>query len=292
MTEYRDKCALHLEHYAAKHGLPIGGDHKGNGKEYGHILKVSRYLSPKGTKELNKDEQYEKIVSYNLLENVSPDLYKKKEAHSMAHYLTSSQVLCYNFFRALMDEEAHPLQGLIDLLGQHGIAISRSALCEFEYNPPFYGKDGRRESSEIDFHINDSDGTEVFFEIKYTEHEFGKWERPKESNYKNFYEPMIAQCKGLYSERIAYNDSFKADYQLYRNALRVKSKDIYTVFLYPRGNAELEGQYQRFKSMIKMENNIQVWYWEDIVSKELFPLLYEKYFETYPEEISHHRSLR
>ena len=282
---YRDKRVEHLKLFVKQHGLAhlMGGDHKGDGRPRGHILLVNRVWDPKKKGGpgyvIDREDQFKKIVGHSLLEGVNPDMYKKEKVHDMAHYLNSSQVLCYNFFRPLMDDKAHPGEMLISLLTQHGIPVTRDAICEFEFNPNYYGRDGRRESSEIDFHIQDpSNGVEVFFEIKYTEAGFGKWSRPKESNFRNFYEPMVSECLGLYSEKIAYNDEFIADYQLYRNALRVSKPSTYTVFLFPKGSSTLMAQYKGFESKIKMKNNIQSWFWEDIVTSESFPRIFEKYF--------------
>lgn len=277
--DYNKDRRVHLEAYADKYGLPVGGFYQSRPKPYKHILMVKRVDNGKGGLTVDKEDQFEKVISFNLLEGVQPDFYKKEKIHDMAHHLNSSQVLCYNFFRPMMDDKAHPLKSLISLLGEHGITITNNAVCEFEFNPPFFGFDGQQESSEIDFHIKDSScGTEVFFEIKYTENEFGPWSKPKEANFDNFYKPMIAQCMGLYTEKIAFNDAFKADYQLYRNALRVNNPETYTVFLFPKNSKNLLAQYNGFARMIKMKNNIQAWYWEDIVSEDSFPQIYEKYF--------------
>ena len=282
---YRDNRVKHLETFASRAGLVsyLGGDHKNDGIPRKNILLVDKSLNPKKKGGLgyviNRNDQYEKVIHYNLLPGVNPDMYKKEKIHDMAHYLNSSQVLCYNFFRPLIDEKAHPLEGLISILAKRGITITDNAVCEFEFNPPFYGLDGRQESSEIDFHIKDSsNGTEVFFEIKYTEAGFGNWAYPKEINFDNFYKPMIAQCIGLHTERVSFNDAFKEDYQLYRNALRVNNSGTYTIFLFPKNSTKLVAQYNGFANMIRMKNNIQAWYWEDIVSKDSFPQVYDKYF--------------
>ena len=276
---------VHLELFAKEHGLAhlVGGDHNGDGIPRGHILLVNKIFDPKKKGGpgyvIDREDQFRKIVKYNLLEGINPDMYKKEKVHDKANHLNSSQVLCYNFFRPLMDDEAHPDETLIALLAQHGIQVTGDAVCEFEFNPPYYGLDGRQESSEIDFHVQDpSNDTEVFFEIKYTEAGFGKWTGPKESNFRNFYEPMISECVGLYSEQIAFDDEFIADYQLYRNALRVSKPSTYTVFLFPKGSPNLVAQYNSFESKIKMKNNIQAWFWEDIVTAESFPRVFEKYF--------------
>ena len=296
---YRDKRVHHLEAYAEKHGLSplMGGDHKGDGLPRKHILLVNKVPDLTGKSKsgfvLDPDDQFNKVIDYNLLDEVKEDLYKKEEIHDMAHYLNSSQVLCYNFFRPLIDSDGHPSRALIELFANHGISITEKASCQFEYNPPFKGTDGSNEGTEIDFYVEDEYvGTRVYMEIKYTESSFGPWGKPKKAVFERYYERMISECTGLYTEKIAYNDDFKYNYQLYRNALRVNSANTFTVFMFPKESSTLNEQYTKFSNMIKMENNIQVWYWEDIVSKEQFPLLYEKYFETYPEEISHHRSRR
>lgn len=214
----------------------MGGTHQGNQKEYEHIIKIRQTIG--------KKDQYQKVVQYNLLEGVKPDMLKIDKLHSMAHYLTSSQILCYNYFRPLLDDYGHPTDNFISLLKlkSKSIAITNNAVGEFEYNPNEYGKDGRLEYTEFDFHIvDDTTGTEVFFEIKYTENGFGSWKKKYATieNFENFYTDPFSNCYAL-NKQIPDFDDFCRHFQLYRNALRVQRENQFSIFVFPEENKTLK----------------------------------------------------
>lgn len=273
-NNYSEERKKHLAAYADASFLSdkMGGTHKGGDKQYEHIIKVKSNI--------DKDDQYKKVVLYNLLDGVKPDMLKKEKLHSMAHYLTSSQIVCYNYFRPLLDDAGHPNDKFLGMLKTKGIILSSAAIGEFEYNAPEYGKDGRREHTEFDFHLFDSTtGTEVFFEIKYTEQNFGKWGKySSEKNFDNFYRDLFSMSYALRPD-IPSLDAFSNSFQLYRNALRVRRSNQYSIFVFPKANTGVYNEYMEFKKkVIEKESNVFAWTWEELIDNDHDTEFYHKYF--------------
>lgn len=272
--DYSDNRKKHFSKYIKEKGMSdvMGGNHNGGAKEYDHIIKVKTII--------DKKDQYQKVVAHNLLPNVPKNMLKIEKLHTMAHYLTSSQIVCYNYFRPLLDNASHPTTEFIEMLKSKGIEISSSAEGEFEYNAPEYGRDGRLEHTEFDFHlIDNTNGTEVFFEIKYTEDEFGKWRKhATDKNYENFYHDMFTHCYAI-DKNIPSLQEFSAQFQLYRNALRVRRANQYSIFVYPEKNIKVHSEFQVFKSVITHPENVFAWTWEELTSVDQNSEFYKKYFE-------------
>ena len=144
---YAKNRKVHLEEYADKCQLRIGGKWQRKEDDYPHILKFD------GDTEIpqNKENKYKVVCEYNILTDVSPNMFKQNDMHRYAHHLNSSQVLCYNFFRPLIAENRNPTNELIELLEKQKIAISSSATCRFEYCP------NKEEGTHFDFYIKDGE---------------------------------------------------------------------------------------------------------------------------------------
>lgn len=264
---YREDRIEHLAKYAQGNYLWDKVGKETAQKTYWHVLK------PIGNKR-------ERICLYNILNGVNPDMYKSIQKN--ADHLNSSQIMCYNFFRPLIEDNK---KQLISLLSQHGITISENAICNFEYNnPKEFGKDGRCEKTEFDFHVTDETlQTEVFFEIKYTEQAVGNWKKKHATlaNFNNFYKPMLPLCYALKTEKICFNERFVKDFQLFRNSLRIRSEKQFSIFVYPKANHTVDMQFEAFKSdFVKMDVNIQKWYWEDLLKDNENTEFYRKYLES------------
>ena len=251
----------HLARYAVERGLRCCGLYRG--RAYCHILFVE-----------DKGKKFD-VVKKNLLKGVKADLLKN--LHTDAHHLNSSQILCYNFFRPLIDKNGNAKQELVDLLAKQHIIIEKGANCTFEY------EDDLGDETQFDFHIKSGE-TEVFFEIKYTENGFASYS--KESSARTQYKERYAVQFGKQNclvEKPQDEDDFikkaKNDYQLYRNTVRITDKKKYVVLLYPGENKSVEKQAKAFvETKVKPEyqENIKRVYWENIVDKE--SELYKKYF--------------
>lgn len=261
---YSESRRKHLEEYAKKHNLPIGGTFNNNGTLYGHILKC------------NKENQVDIIEKYNLTDGLTfKGFIPIDKVHRCAHHLNSSQVLCYNYFRPMVNDDHTPKPELIKLMKEHGISISEKARCDFEYDSYLDYKD---EGTVYDFHIKDGE-TEVFFEIKYTEDGFHKPANNKSHRlkYDSTYHEMLKKCQCLKNKEIRYED-FLESYQLFRNVLRITNKKRYTLFVIAEGNHKIYEDIKSFYSnYIKdsYQENVRALCWEDLI-EENHPL-YEKY---------------
>ena len=251
----------HLARYAVERGLRCCGLYRG--RAYCHILFVE-----------DEGKKFD-VVKKNLLKGVKADLLVKP--HIDAHHLNSSQILCYNFFRPLIDKNGGAIQELVDRLSEQGIPIEKGAKCTFEY------EDDLGDGTQFDFHIASGE-TEVFFEVKYTEKEFGpiKRESSARTQYKERYAVQFGKQNCLV-EKPQDEDDFikkaKNDYQLYRNAIRITDKNKHLVLLYPKENENVEKEAQLFydqKINDDYKENVHLVHWENIVDKE--SELYKKYF--------------
>jgi hypothetical protein len=208
---------------------------------YSHILPIS-----------NEKEKENAVRKYNVLSSLSNEnrfLLQDKKLHLFAHHLNSSQIMCYNFFRPFIDEDQHPTRDLFSILNTCGVAVpySDKASCDFEYEQE---NEGWKDGTNFDFYLT-SLGYEVFFEIKYTEPEFGAFKQtPKEierhrMKYDKIYHEIIDNCPAL-KKKIAFDDEFCCNYQLIRNTIRVTDKTKFVVFIYDANNSNTYNQLHYF----------------------------------------------
>ena len=259
-SDYAEGRKKHLAKYAIEKGLKCCGLWRE--KPYCHILFAEN------------EEQKKGAIKKNLLKGVKDDMLKKP--HADAHHLNSSQILCYNFFRPLIDKNGNAKQELVDLLAKQHIIIEKGANCTFEY------EDKLKDKTQFDFHIKSGE-TEVFFEIKYTENGFASYSKESSAvtQYTKRYEEQFTKQKCLLKIPHDSDDfikNYKDDYQLYRNALRITDKNKHLILLYPKNNTTVNNEATTFlENKIKEEyrGNIHILHWEDIVKEGE---LYEKYF--------------
>ena len=269
---YAENRKKHLEWYANEKKLPIGGTWQGKG-EYPHILKFDKAKNQKK----NRKNKWETVCKWNLLKRVDCDLFFESEMHRFAHHLSSSQVLCYNFFRPLITKESHPTTELINLLSEKlEITISPDAKCAFEYCPD------KEEKTQFDFYIqDDTNHLKLYFEIKYTEYGFGKAEDDKShrDKFQNTYLKKFLPTACCLKNQEPQFEEFAESYQLYRNAVRITDEKKYLILLYPEKNTVVAHQANEFikKNISKdYQKNIKCIHWEYIANQN--PKLYEKYF--------------
>jgi Restriction Endonuclease associating with ARP len=142
-------------------------------------------------------------------------------------HLNSSQALCFNLFFPFVAGGPKSLQRILDALG-----IRDEAVCgaTFEYQPD------DREGTSFDFMIPMASGARVYFELKYTESQFGKVAADAEhsAKFERVYRPRLAE---RFTEPLCREAGFLAHYQIARNIwhLNGQSGDI-AVFLYPKSN--------------------------------------------------------
>ncbi len=214
MKDFKNKVIEHLSNYK-ENVLKI--DEKGlyRKNEYRHILPLSYKHS-------------------NFLAGV--DLPAGLHLHMYAHHLNSSQVMCINFFAPLLNNEMGQ-KLLLDILHNSNVlkiesnTEIRKALFEMV--------EDANENTNFDFYIELSSGERIFFEIKYTEDGFGKTHPDKNSplKYKNKWDK-------IYSEHIKKSlllkdmdeDTFYANYQIWRNVSYIRDTSDYVFFLFPFEN--------------------------------------------------------
>ena len=225
-----------------------------NGKECSHILKI------------DLDEfQFDVICKYNLLHGVKPDMFTSP--HRFAHHLTSSQVMCYNYFRPLIDSEGVPSEAFRELLESKKVDLPDESICEFEVENP------------LDHTSYDMAAGPVRFEIKFTECGFGtaKSDDKHMQKFDKVYLPMINACECLSCK--PDQDMFFKHYQLFRNVLHIDDKSRFAIFIFPKANKQCQREFLEFYKFINDEykDNVQVWYWEDLLEGKEDTDFYKKY---------------
>lgn len=238
---------------------PIPGQWQGKGDPRNHIL----------GNPTTKQEKLALINRYSLLPNVPP-IDDTLHLHQYAHHLNSSQIMCYNFFRPLMERlhggMCRPKQSLMNLLVMEidQELESQSAVCDFEYI------DGSKENTNFDFYFRNSQA-EVFFEIKYTEEWFAKKSSAKDPHkqYSSVYKPMIDKAKDIFVDGTINEEDFNTKYyQLARNAIRATSREKHVFFICPNKNENLVKQFQEFSRKCLTDEGrkrVRLLTWEDIV---------------------------
>lgn len=184
--------------------------------------------------------------------------------HRGAGHMNSSQVMCISFFKKFFEKPEYE-NILLDVLRGSGIEIATEDQIEaaaFEYEPC------SKEKTNFDFFILLHSGEKIFFEIKYTESEFGGISPDKNDLYKydrkwnDIYKDMISVCPFLTVDK----DEFYANYQINRNIAYAGAAD-YVLFLTPAANHE--NGIEKGRTYIDKLNHshIKNLYWEEIIAK-------------------------
>lgn len=218
------------------------------------------------------------VEEYNQLECVKNYSFLiAKDLHRYSHHLNSSQLMCYNFFRPLVEDDKK--QQLIDILRDLKLDIDKSdkVRCVFEYVSR--ESEWTDEGTNFDFYL-ESGNTKVYFEIKYTEQGFGPCKndgshRNKfEGNYKSFkggYKKKIEECPAIKEKirnNIKFDEDFCKNYQLIRNVIRVTDLKKYSLFVYDERNERIKKQFKTFKNTFISEeykDNVIGLTWQELV---------------------------
>jgi hypothetical protein len=222
---YHDKIVNHLTGYKSKNFTDIpNGTYRG--KLYGYIL-------PKNHKTKNFIETYRDDI-------LKSNLYSLDKLHIYFHHLNSSQAMCINFFFPLYKE--HKLEVITDFLGLKNEKVNYETVC-FEK----IGKDGGggRRPTNFDFYFETLSKKKIFFEIKYTENEFGKAKNDADhiDKYDNVYSKYLLPISIKYRSR----EQFFNNYQILRNVIHI-DKNSFVVFIYPLENKKINAGAEKAKS--------------------------------------------
>jgi len=249
-TTFSIKRREHLAQWAKKKGILTGGYFRG--REYDHILANGKEDSDK-----------------NLSDGLKFDLLLKEDLHMYTHHLNSSQILCYNYFRPMINSDRTPKKELQDLMKSLGVAISNRATCHFEYKC-------KDDGTSFDFHIQDGK-IEVFVEVKYTEDSFGTAKADDKTRsgithkekFQTIYRPMLQKCSCLRKNNISA-EFFCKNYQLFRNVIRIQNANMFTLFIYPKGHTSMDKKCKSFiNENIKEDykDNVQIVYWDNLIKE-------------------------
>jgi len=244
---YHDKIVNHLTGYKTKNFPDIpNGTYRGK-SSYGYIL-------PKNHKTKNFIETYRKDI-------LKSNLYNPEKLHIYFHHLNSSQAMCFNFFFPLYQE--HKLEVVTDFLGLKNEKVNYETVC-FEKN----GKDGEggRRPTNFDFYFETLSKKKIFFEIKYTENEFGKAKNDAGhiDKYENVYSKYLLPINTNFRSR----EQFFNNYQILRNIIHI-DKSSFVVFLYPLENKRINAGAEKAKSELLTAN----------FKDNFFAVTWEKLFE-------------
>jgi hypothetical protein len=188
--------------------------------------------------------------AHNIIENYRKSFYasssSKIDFHRFYHHLNSSQALCINLFFPLMVE--NKLSLILDQLN-----IPKQAITEATFEKESDIESGSGRKTNFDFYLRLEDNTRVYFEIKYTESEFGKAKKDDEHRLKftGTYLPLVKNNDYI---KPAYKsvDSFLDSYQIMRNLCHIDEKS-FVVFVYPKANKKIHSQAESVPDNILTE---------------------------------------
>ena len=199
------------------------------GRSYKHIL-------------ANKDDRLELLMDSRLRDKSTCDRLfgGRSRFQAFSHHVNSSQILCINLFGPLLLDNPNRLRAFLQTAG---IQIKGNIMpcdlnhpgSQFEYRPPI-----KRDRTNFDFYVRTDLREEVFFEVKYTESEFGRPSRgAKKPEEWEFYSQLCRES--LYLKNLANNrDEFYTNFQVNRIIAHVVSEKQFCVFLFPHKNPRLK----------------------------------------------------
>jgi hypothetical protein len=247
--DYEAKIKRHLSAYKISHlKIMKDGKWKNNDKTYPHILP-------------------EDLQQLNILETIREEfwIYFKKQRiirHRDFHHLNSSQAMCFNLFYPFI------LYGYLQSLLLDILNINKNESIEeikFEKVP------NKDEGTNFDFYIKLKSNTEIFFEIKFSESDFGNVVESEvyRERLKTIYERPLS---GIIPEEYLKPKLFCENYQILRNIYYLTQKPENHLFLiYPRENNKLLDYERTIKTIIgeKLQNRVSIFYLEDLVNNIL-----------------------
>jgi hypothetical protein len=159
--------------------------------------------------------------------------------------LNSSQATCINFFYPLIKEEQ--LNIVLEILNIKETVDYKKTCFEKEG----IEKEGRK--TNFDFYIK-TDKSKNYFEIKYTEQNFGsaKDDDDHKGKYERVYQPLLLENKAIRDEYKNNMKLFFENYQIMRNLLHI-NKDSYVIFVYLKDNSDMQQEIEKIYDKILIE---------------------------------------
>ena len=205
-SELDKKIKAHMANYKIE-ALGVFKDGVWRGNEYGHIL-------PNDKQNLLPMAEWPNDITH----------------HDGSAHLNSSQAMCVNFFSPLCaDDEGKEilLKIICKVTGFKFLPNSQIVCCEFEKNP------NKTEKTSVDFYIKLDNEQEIFFEIKYSESEFGSANSKTTDYSEQFEKTYKSMCNSSVFLKNISEDFFINHYQICRNIVLVQNEKQYACFVYP-----------------------------------------------------------
>jgi hypothetical protein len=195
----------HLAEYKKKVlNISANGTWKKNNQQYDHIL-------PESLKEKNiLNSAYHKMIIDEIINN---DI----KLHSDFHHLNSSQALCFNLFYPILFEN------IFSALFNRQNEIVEKYIFEYIENI--------HENTNFDLYVK-TNKKQYYFEIKYTENEFGK----AKNDVKH-----IQKYDDIYKEKLVVfnNVTMKTFFQYYQIFRNIIYNNGYNIFVFPQKRTDL-----------------------------------------------------
>ena len=244
---FQEKAKDHLSSYKLNTlHIEKCGKWETNKKEYQHILP-------------------EDLKDYNILETYRNDFFKYLtdskciKLHKDFKHLNSSQAMCFNFFFPLIHENK------LNIIGE--IFGDASGISGSKFEHVISSKEG----TNFDFYIELQSGRKIYFEIKYSETEFGRAVKD-ERHIKKYYEIYRDTLKGKIKNSKLNDINIVLDnYQLFRNSYYLeKNLNDKAIFLVPEKNSNLIEEFKVFKAEALADDYhdmVRIVTWEEILEK-------------------------
>lgn len=222
---FTTKIKRHLSEYKVKNfpGLE-DGVWRNNKQKYSHILPESNTL-----------DNFLKTYNSELTDYIRES---KTTLDSNFHHLNSSQAMCLNFFYPLFKERK--LEIITDYLGFSNETINYESVC---FEKAGLESQYRKRPSRFDFYFETNSNKKVYFEIKYTEENYGKGPKINKDTFNSVYSLHLTSIK----EDFHNIESFYANYQIIRNLIHIDDNS-FVVFIYPEENKIVKREVGKVKS--------------------------------------------
>jgi hypothetical protein len=180
-----------------------------------------------------KNRQENNLLEFYRYDLIKSELYDIQKLHTYFNHLNSSQAMCFNFFYPLYHERK--LELVLNFLGMPNEKVNYTSVC-FEKDGIDGDYSNKRRPTSFDFYLKTETENEIFFEIKFTENEFGKAKDDDEHKLKftEIYSKYLHSLNSNFHSR----KMFFENYQICRNLIHI-SENSYVVFLYPAKNKSI-----------------------------------------------------
>jgi hypothetical protein len=244
LKNFTDKIKKHLSIYKEKKFPQLeNGIWKNNKKSYSHIL-------PEKNRFENLLEPYRvELENYIFSEKIN--------LHSDFHHLNSSQAMCLNFFFPLIKELK--LEFVTEYLGFQNEIVNYESVCFEKKGLEF--KLGSKSPTSFDFYFKTVSNKSFYFEIKYTEGEFGK-KNVNNEIFNKFYSKALKSINAQFQKA----EPFFKNYQILRNLIHIDDNS-FVVFTYPKDNKSIRIGVEKVKEDFlnpKFHSNFYDVHWRNL----------------------------